>query len=36
MALNPLTHEKTAQLGIKNKRLLAAWHPGDLLKLLTG
>jgi len=35
MALNLLTHEKTEKLGIKNKRLMAAWDHDYLLKLLT-
>jgi predicted transposase YbfD/YdcC len=35
MALDLFTHEKTEKLGIKNKRLMAAWDHDTLLKLLT-
>lgn len=36
MALNLLRRETTAQLGIKNKRLLASWDHNYLLRLLSG
>lgn len=36
IALNLLKSEKTADLGIKNKRLLAGWDHDYLLKLLSG
>jgi len=35
MALNLLKQEKTAKLGIKNKRLSAGWDNDYLLKLIT-
>ncbi len=34
IALNLLKHETTAKLGIKNKRLQAAWDENYLLTLL--
>ena len=34
IALNLLKHEKTARVGIKNKRLMAAWNDEYLMKVL--
>jgi hypothetical protein len=36
IALNLLKQEKTCNRGIKGKRLLAAWNPYYLLKVLVG
>ena len=36
IALNLLKNEKTAKVGIKNKRLMAGWDTAYLAKLLTG
>ncbi|HBY92532.1 MAG TPA: ISAs1 family transposase [Chloroflexi bacterium] len=35
IALNLLKHERSAKLGVKNKRLRAGWDPDYLLKVLT-
>lgn len=36
IALNLLKHERSAKLGVKNKRLRAGWDPAYLLKVLAG
>ena len=36
MALNLLKAEKTAKVGVKNKRLKAGWNDNDLLNILAG
>jgi hypothetical protein len=36
IALNLLHHEKTAQVGMKNKRLSAGWDENYLAKVLSG
>ena len=35
IALNLLKHEKTAKVGIKNKRLMVTWNHEYLMKVLT-
>jgi len=34
IALSKLKNEKTAKMGVKNKRLMAGWDPGYILKVL--
>ena len=36
MALSLLKNEKTAKVGVKNKRLTAGWNDGYLEKVLFG